>query len=218
MHLGLLALATAVVCSALGMRGAAAGTTLTMTSATVALLSPLFWRATDRIGEVMGWCAGCVVLALGLACTAAPSAGQLCRTAIILFALLSIVHAPLWYFNRQHEAARAVLATALTALGALPLWLGPVAAARGGESAVGGLALLCSPLVHLAAAADSDLLRIPWFYSHTVLGSMRFEYPDSVATAICDGTLGLVTWIAVSWAARVFKPQALIQTPQECHR
>src|SRR5215469_10509739 len=87
-HLGVLALATVLVCAAFGVRTAAASTTLTMTSATTVLLSPLFWRATDSIGEVIGWCVGCVAVALVAAATAAPSAVQLWRTAIILSALL----------------------------------------------------------------------------------------------------------------------------------
>lgn len=223
-HLGALALVTAVACSALDLRGAAPSTTLTAVSAVVLLLAPLLWRPTDRAGDLLGWCLGSVVVALVVALIRAPSpAFELARTGILLFTLLATVHAPLWFLTAKGaavpaELARGVLVTALAALGSLPVWLGPLVAAHGGESPLGGWALLGSPLIHLATAADADLLRTPWFYGHTALGSMRFEYPDYVATAVCDGALGVSTWTALTWAARRPATRSLIQTPQECHR
>ena len=44
-----------------------------------------------------------------------------------------------------------------------------------------------SPLTHLAVASGNDLLRNQWFYQHSNLAGLRFDYPRlaPVMTAYC---------------------------------
>lgn len=90
--------------------------------------------------------------------------------------------------------ARWLITALLWLLAAAPLWLGPLAdlgASRG--SAPAEAIVAASPLVHLALAAGQDLLRTEWFYAHTSLGGLQFEYPTQAAVAIAyvGGTAGL---------------------------
>lgn len=65
---------------------------------------------------------------------------------------------------------------------AAPLWLGPWAELSGGAD----LVIAVSPLSYLAALAQYDYLRGQWFYVHSPLGSLRFDYPDPAAgSAAC---------------------------------
>ncbi len=76
------------------------------------------------------------------------------------------------------EAAGRSAAVALALLGALPLWLGPVAETLSArhdwaiDAVVGA-----SPLTHLAVASGNDLLRNQWFYQHANLAALLFSYP-----------------------------------------
>jgi hypothetical protein len=82
------------------------------------------------------------------------------------------------------EWANWLVTATLWLLAAAPLWLGPLAdlGARNGSAPTAIVA--ASPLVHIALAAGQDLLRTEWFYAHTSLGALQFEYPTLVTVAI----------------------------------
>ncbi len=71
---------------------------------------------------------------------------------------------------------RAMLITAMLALIAAPVWLGPVAELTGNTSTLTNLIVAVSPLSAFATALELDVLRTTWFYQHSALGSLRYEY------------------------------------------
>ena len=74
-------------------------------------------------------------------------------------------------------AGRTVVLT-LAGLGSLPLWFGPAAEALSSRlDGVIDATLGMSPFVHLAMASGNDLLRNQWFYQHSNIASLPFEYP-----------------------------------------
>jgi hypothetical protein len=82
---------------------------------------------------------------------------------------------------------RLAAATLVAVLGALataaPLWLGPIAE----RAAVGALAdaiVAVTPLTFLAVLADHDYLRATWFYEHSALGTLRYDYPSAVTLCV----------------------------------
>jgi hypothetical protein len=220
-HVVALALASAAVCYVLDELAASSPLALTLSGATVITLTPLFWRASTAIGEIAGWCVAATLLALGLAQIAAPAPpAALARTGLVVLLMVATVHAPLWLLavkassvtgvsSRAGDSeamigpARIVLITMILTLAAAPVWLGPMAALLGEESGTGAVALAVSPLVQIAVAADADLLRTPWFYSHSVLGSVRFSYPAYASVALGDAAVAVSAWLCVFWMARV---------------
>jgi len=84
------------------------------------------------------------------------------------------------------ERLSIVLIAALMMLS--PLWLAPLAEAAAPDRTVANLAIALSPLTYLSAAADYDYLRTPWFYGHSAIGSLRYDYPPPVVyAAVCLG-------------------------------
>ena len=65
----------------------------------------------------------------------------------------------------------------LTACTLAPLWAAPLVEYAGNPSPVRELVIGSSPLTALAIALDLDYLRSAWFYGHSALGSMRYDYP-----------------------------------------
>jgi hypothetical protein len=57
------------------------------------------------------------------------------------------------------------------------LWLSPLAILVKEPWRVSDAIVALSPLSAFAAALEFDYLRTPWFYEHSVLGSLRYEYP-----------------------------------------
>jgi hypothetical protein len=161
-----------------------------------ALLAPLFGRDADGTpgtlgGSVATWLLATLLLT-GLAALASGAALPVTRLpAPLLVALgvvltaalataaasrgLQIAGAPR---ETAQEWSRWLVVAALWLLAAAPLWLGPLADL--GASTGPGLAeaiVTASPLVHVAVAAGQDLVRTQWFYAHTSLGALPFEYP-----------------------------------------
>lgn len=91
------------------------------------------------------------------------------------------------------EWARCLTAAALWLLAATPLWLGPLADLQSRASPTAAEAIVAaSPLVHLGLAAGQDVLRTQWFYAHSSLGGLQFDYPSLGAVAlayVCIATL-----------------------------
>ena len=75
-------------------------------------------------------------------------------------------------------AAGMLLVTAAALCVCAPLWLGPVAESFAERGALVNTIVALSPLSYLAALADFDYLRATWFYEHSALGALRYEYPS----------------------------------------
>jgi hypothetical protein len=180
---------------------------IVLVAAVIGLLAPLFWPGrADTPGltalRIAGWSlaasalAGVAAMLSGTGLASPPRAAAACA---VLFLVLVVVHAVaaaveslLQARTKQAGSAResaAWLATAaLATLAAAPLWLGPAAelASAGRPQAVDA-AVAVSPLTHLAVATGNDLLRNQWFYQHSNLAGLRFDYPRlaPVMTAYC---------------------------------
>jgi hypothetical protein len=94
-----------------------------------------------------------------------------------------------WFRHRLDASAASAWTTALlVASFALPLILGPLAEANAERRWLVAAVVAASPLSHLASQLDYDYLRAPWFYRHSELGALRFEYPSPfVTTAVLLG-------------------------------
>jgi hypothetical protein len=77
----------------------------------------------------------------------------------------------------------------LAACAAAPLWLGPLAERLGAAPGLVNSIVAASPITYLAVLADTDYLRAQWFYSHSPMGSLRFDYPGRI---VSTGTWMLV--------------------------
>jgi hypothetical protein len=170
---------------------------IVLVTAVFGLLAPPFWPGRANTPgltalRIAGWSlavsalAGIAAMLSGIGSAALPRAAAACA---VLFVVLVVVHAVaaalellLQSRTKQAGSAResaAWLATAaLATLAATPLWLGPAAelASAGRPQAVDA-AVAVSPLTHLAVATGNDLLRNQWFYQHSNLAGLRFDYP-----------------------------------------
>lgn len=180
---------------------------IVLVTAVVGLLAPLFWPgrgATVRTttARIIAWSLASAVLAAAVAMLTGLGVDRLPRatTALaVLFLALVTVHAVAAFVEgllqrraagseAAREGAAWIATAALVTLGAAPVWLGPAAelalAAR--PRAVDAVVAV-SPLTHLAVASGNDLLRNQWFYQHSNLAGLRFDYPRlaPVMTAYC---------------------------------
>ncbi len=174
-----------------------------LAAAVVALLAPVCWpgvaatpaRTVLRIALWSAAAAALAAFAMGLFGPVAQPLSQIARTGAMLWLVLLATHAlaavlELWWRGPApavpgaREAAGHCAAVALALLGALPLWLGPLAellSARHDwviDAVVGA-----SPLTHLAVASGNDLLRNQWFYQHANLAALQFSYPGPASIA-----------------------------------
>jgi hypothetical protein len=76
--------------------------------------------------------------------------------------------------------AASLIAALVMLTSAAPLWLAPLSELSGSSTVV-NLVLAISPLTLLAVLADFDFLRTGWFYQHSVIGALRYEYPSGWA-------------------------------------
>jgi hypothetical protein len=187
-----------------------------LVTAVVGALAPLFWpgrAATTRSTamRIAGWSFAATVLAAALAAlggNAAMLAPRIARACIVLLLVLVVAHALAAVLEAllQRRAARPATAreasawlttAALAAVAATPLWLGPAAelASKTHPRAV-DVVVAVSPLTHLAVASGNDLLRNQWFYQHSNLSGLRFEYPPP-GTAIAAGLALLAALLAI---------------------
>jgi diacylglycerol kinase len=153
------------------------------------------------------WSAAAVALAATLQRLLGPSGQALApilSTCALLLPILLLTHAVAAVVETRlrrksddaalaRDVASRTAATGLALLGAVPLWLGPVAdllSARhdGLVDAIVGI----SPLTHLAVASGNDLLRNDWLYEHANLAALPVAYPGVQALAGCYGALCLV--------------------------
>jgi hypothetical protein len=106
---------------------------------------------------------------------AAPSVGL----------MLYLLGALAWLFRRIAGSLAAalswlMLASALAA--STPVWLGPLIARLEPDRGTINLMLAGNPLTHLAAGTATDYLRSDWFYRHSPLGGLRYDYASSATT------------------------------------
>ena len=118
-----------------------------------------------------GWaCALPALLASGL--TRSLAIGGTLLLFIIAFGTLK--H---WISAHTNEAtATAWILLILLTLAAAPLYLGGLAEHHSQRGWLVNTIVNMSPVSHLAVALDVDYLRSNWFYSHSRLGSLRFDY------------------------------------------
>lgn len=180
---------------------------IVLVAAVVGLLAPLFWpgrAGTVRITmvRIVAWSLASAGLAAAIALISGLGVDRLPRAATalaVLFLALVAVHAVAatveGLLQRRaagpeaaRESAAWIATAALMTLGAAPLWLGPAAelALADRPRAVDAVVAV-SPLTHLAVASGNDLLRNQWFYQHSNLAGLRFDYPRlaPVMTAYC---------------------------------
>jgi hypothetical protein len=129
------------------------------------------------------WASACATLALLLAWSVAPPA-----SAGVFAALVGLACLVMHLLTRRLQAVlaasvpprgvRAAVLSGYAAMVALPLWLGPLAQWLGNQSPGPTRIVALSPASHLAVALDCDFLRLQWFYAHSPLGGLRFDYPE----------------------------------------
>lgn len=198
-----LAVASMLIAQATGLSGtdASPASRLLAVIALPTLLAPLFVRPSQAAPgalarPVADWAMALLLLAVftwftaggwSLASTAAPLAvalGVVLVTSLATDVTASLARRAGVVATAAHESARWLVVAALWLLAAAPLWLAPVADLAAGSGSASAAAIVAmSPLVHLAIAAGQDLLRTEWFYAHSSLGSLQFEYPSLAAIA-----------------------------------
>jgi hypothetical protein len=213
---------------------------IVLVTAVVGLLAPLFWpgragTARTTAVRVFMWSLLSTGLAAAMAVLCGLGADRLPRAAMalgVLFlamvavhALAATVEALLQRRSAGPEAAResaAWIATAvLIMLGAAPLWLGPAAELSLTHRASSvDTVVAASPLTHLAVASGNDLLRNQWFYQHSNLAGLRFDYPrlSSVMTAYLLLAAALLLIPAVRGSRRAASATPTPATFEEEHR
>lgn len=174
-----------------------------LAAAVVALLAPLFWpgvaatpaRTALRVTLWSAAAAALAAVAMWLFGAGAQPLARIAGTGAMLWLVLLATHALAAMLEQRwlgqspdapgaREAAGRSAAVALALLGALPLWLGPVAETLSArhdwaiDAVVGA-----SPLTHLAVASGNDLLRNQWFYQHANLAALLFSYPGPAGIA-----------------------------------
>jgi hypothetical protein len=197
----------------------------------LAVLSLLFWPGVAptpgaTVWRVAGWSVAVALLAMstlaalrtaGLSMQPWPlifaSCGMLLLILIVAHTLAALLE---WCLRARgadgpvaRESAGRTVAVVLVLLGALPLWLGPLAelAAPRLEWLVDG-AIAASPLTHLAVASGNDLLRNQWLYQHANLAALQFSYPGLAALLWSYAAAGLALALLIRAAPRLRRPPA----------
>lgn len=210
-----------------------------MVTCVVGLLAPLFWPGAaathgGTVLRVLAWSfaatalAALLLFALGSSRQPLPHVAEAC---VMLGLVLVVAHSATallefrWHAAQPDALARRELASrsvvfALAMFGALPLWLGPAAEAlssRHGWAVDATLAV--SPAVHLAVASGNDLLRNQWWYEHSNIAALQFDYPGMPAIfgsyALALLALGL---LAMALLHRRSKARDTYRTDQSMER
>jgi hypothetical protein len=131
--------------------------------------------------------------------SAAPSAIAFgaAMTALLFFcAGAALLLAP----PRLRPAGHGFVLLALAVMTLAPVWLAglldTLASVPGSLDAL----VAANPLTALCAAAQTDFLRTDWFYRHSPLGSLRFDYPPPALMLTAYGLIAAV--LAMSLSAR----------------
>ncbi|WP_405234313.1 hypothetical protein [Lentisalinibacter salinarum] len=106
------------------------------------------------------------------------------------------------------------LITVFAALTLAPVWAGPLVELAGNPGWLRGLVIGASPLTALSVAIELDYLRTPWFYAHSALGSMRYDYPTWLTILACLSVLPAAVLVRRVVAAGA---QPFVRFPREAH-
>jgi hypothetical protein len=101
----------------------------------------------------------------------------LARAVVTCFLLVVLGISILAMTAGKAETNRQFVTVILVAIVAAPIWLAPLAEFSGNSRWLSDGIVAVSPLSAFAVALDLDILRTGWFYEHSVLGSMRYNYP-----------------------------------------
>ena len=115
---------------------------------------------------------------------------------VLLACVLGLARTP------KSTAVRVAVTAFYAALSAAPLWLGHAAQLLGSQSGWPSRIVALSPAAHLASAIDCDLLRTTWFYAHTPIAGLRFEYPQFSAIVLSYAAATLLLAVCFQLAAR----------------
>jgi hypothetical protein len=181
------------------------GFTLTLLTA---LFAPMPASTGAALLRAMGWSsltaalAFAVPVATGMAAPlAAASLGIVVWLASLALQLLLACAVGLAR-SSEHTTARVAVTSVYAALSAAPLWLGPAAQLLGSQSGWPSRIVALSPAAHLASALECDLLRTTWFYAHTPIGGLRFDYPQFSAIALSYAAATVLLAVCFQLAAR----------------
>jgi hypothetical protein len=227
----MMAVRWAMLALAVALTGAAFGATTMefqpsaqrlVVTAVTGLLAPLFWSGAGATLSrtalrVVGWSVGAACLAGtvlramgGVRQPPARLASACLMLMLIALATLALAAAIEWRLRgksadaeRAREQAGRAATLALALVGALPLWLGPLAEmlARTRPWVVDAVVAV-SPLTHLAIASGNDLLRNQWLYDHSNLAALAVSYPGLNTLLLYYATISLAL-AAVPLAALV---------------
>ncbi len=173
-----------------------------------ALFAPLPSSAGTTLPKALAWSSLAAVLALVVpvaAGIAAPLPAALLAVLVWLISLaLQLLVACVCGIARAADptVARVAITAVFAALSAAPLWLGHAAELLGSQSGWPSRIVALSPAAHLASAIDCDLLRTTWFYAHTPIGGLRFEYPRYSAIVLSYAAATLLLAVCCQLAAR----------------
>ena len=183
---------------------------LGIAAASALLVTPLFAPRDSPIRRAI-WCALLVGAALAAGLVLAgparpwPSVPLTATTAFawsVAIGWAATLGAAAGDGRSPGEASRwAVLAVGLL-LALVPLWAGPALAQIGSDSALARGLLAINPMVAVASSAGYDVLRSPWFYRHSVLGSLRLRYPGAAETALIDLILIMIPVVVPALGSR----------------
>jgi hypothetical protein len=156
----------------------------------VAACAVLSLRAVSdalRIGAILrsGALAAAAMLVLaaatgGLERGAAPAAAG----AFVLVGSFGLLVALAAALLRDRLTAVTLVATLGALAAAAPLWLGPIAERFAPTGVLVDAIVAVTPLTFLAVLVDHDYLRAAWFYEHSALGALRYDYPSIVASSV----------------------------------
>jgi len=102
--------------------------------------------------------------------------GQALPLALMVFLLTLAALVPVLALSANATFVRQFVFVVYAILFATPVWLAPMAEQAGIWPGAPNLIIGISPLSALAVSLDFDYLRSNWFYQHSVLGSLRYEY------------------------------------------
>jgi hypothetical protein len=150
---------------------------VTVTYACAALFAVLLFRSVQKYhaSGLLYWCFAVTAL-LAAVLIADPLTRQMLplmpRLIVTFFLLAATV------LIASQRVSTEVAATGLATLTFIPIWAAPAIELAGNPAAISNTVVAASPLSVLALSLDLDYLRTSWFYSHSALGSMRYDYPE----------------------------------------
>jgi hypothetical protein len=174
------------------------------------LMGPVLWNNALLLPRhVALWSILTASIALLLIAAASPSgawptlalplAGGVLMLCLLLGTLTLFLH---WIFRLPVAAVHRLVLCTLIITGTMPLWLGPLADLWASR-AFTDLVIALSPVGYLASLIDYDVLRSGWFYTHTPLGGLRYDYPNPVVLSLTYS--GLVALMSGIGGARRFR-------------